>query len=458
MRNTRLAAALLAALIWLTGSLALADGIDITIDEAFNSGIIVFRETETDWGLKDAEINIPERYWRVMNVDYMTDVELRASLQETWEEAGLPMSVSPSGTLLFLDGAAALRDGRLTLLCPNSNLGAADEYGNFASYLSLPIGRRTGNEGVVWSPDGRYFVVTNYSKALQGEHRYYYPILNDTETGDMILTAAYENTIFISACFSLDGRYLYYTVMSHHQYSLMRYELDTEKTEMCLTGEEYDIAPSPLIVLPDGSILSAALQLESLREGIMRFTENDSGWSLEFRGFPLEQAFVGGLLTDNQIIVTSSNMSWANTDFLQVIRPNEDYSGIDEYWYIDSSTLQLSKISETDLNALIDIEQSDQAVKDKRTLFKEFIGKYNLAMRCFVHALSPDGQYLLIESGDWFCVRLSDMTAVPVHFEMQDSSDRSISTLFDVGFVWTDSGLLSVRNGIGQSFFTLISD
>lgn len=469
MYNIRLAAVLLAALIFLTSPLALAEGADITIDEAFDSGRIVFRETEMDWGLKDAEIIVPERYWNVMNVDYMTDAELRTSLEVTWEDAGLPMSISPSGTLLFLEGAAALRDGRLTLLCPNPDRGVADEYGNMASYLSLQIGRgnRIGNEGVTWSPDGRYFVATNYSKIFNGDI-YCFPILMDTETGDMILTAAYESSriggmenAMISACFSQDERYLYYILWSRgafpKRYSLMRYELETEKTETCLSieAEEYEICPSPLIILSDGSILSASLRLEPHCYGITRFVEKDGEWSCEFHNFLLEQSWAVGLLTDNQIIAMSRYIPWTNTNFLQVIRPNEDYAGIDEFWCIDGSTKQLIKISETDLNALIDIEQSDKDIKDKRALFKELIGKYNPAMICSIHALSPDSQYLLIENGDWFCIRLSDMTAVPVQFEQLPSSDWLD---YADGYVWTDAGLLRERNGIGKSFYIVSGD
>jgi hypothetical protein len=161
-------------------------------------------------------------------------------------EANLPTSFyfSPGGgKILCLDqNKAYVVEGQdVTLIVPDTARGVPDEYGSFAKFAVTPPYKWAGSEGVVWSPDGRYAVLTNYEAALKYLKFIYGLYIIDTQTGQLYCVDTYPDDPFQSgaavfqACLDPSGRYVYYMlygrIYDDSMVSLMRYDMETGKKE-----------------------------------------------------------------------------------------------------------------------------------------------------------------------------------------------------------------------------------
>ena len=82
----------------------------------------------------------------------------------------VPISLSPSGTsgLFDADGSAlAFYEGQYRFLIPSETRGVPDSNGNLQRLLSRPMRNWLGEEGVVYSPDGRYAAINNCQSVLK---------------------------------------------------------------------------------------------------------------------------------------------------------------------------------------------------------------------------------------------------------------------------------------------------
>lgn len=134
------------------------------------------------------------------------------------------LSLSPAGNsgILATDDNYGINGfcyyaGKYHILFPTHLRGVEDTNHNLEKVFSTRLQQLLGEEGVIYSPDGRYAAIfNNYMMIMLG---YYYldPIIIDLSTGEMFLSATYgskpgkgEYGAVTTATFSSDGRYLYY--------------------------------------------------------------------------------------------------------------------------------------------------------------------------------------------------------------------------------------------------------
>ena len=369
-----------------------------------------------------------------------SDAELAGMISAMLPEARV-FSVSPAGTsaLVLSDNVVfGLNGNTITALYPNEERGVADEYGNMRKLYGYGLHRRLGEEGIVWSHDGRYAVLLNNNLSLVNAQYIFDPMLIDTATGDIFLTATYatkpkDGGAVTSACFSADDRYLYYTFYGNlgtFRCSLLRCDLTTGDTELLYNGDAWIYDPQ-LAELRDGSLAIIAdviKQDESI--GVARLTAGSSSsfwkkapesvasqsqaidrWTIGVRRFslPARQWRV-------RRMAYSAASGWAISigslrDFswgLQAFRPDEDFEGLDRYWMLKADPLAFTPMPEDDPERLF-VKSEDGAIV---MLAPDYL--YLTLAR-----LSPDGRYALVEAGregrfQLLLVRLEDMKAVPV--------------------------------------------
>ena len=96
---------------------------------------------------------------------------------------------SPDGSkMLCPDGANLwLFEGdTLTLLSPDTARSVEDTYGSFERLLQSDTRQWVGAEGVTWSQDGHYAVLTNYKSVIQMVRMIYGLYVIDTQTGSIL--------------------------------------------------------------------------------------------------------------------------------------------------------------------------------------------------------------------------------------------------------------------------------
>ena len=172
-----------------------------------------------------------------------------AASAETWTIApietpeGEPIGISPDGsTMLFRSGEGFLvkRNGELKPIVPNYERGVEDTYGNFEKCVSgVSFYRRLEETGVIWSPDGHYFTLTNWQQAMVQVQWIRDLILFDTEKGECYLADTDGNQLrdesascVLAASFSENGKYVDFVRVSTQVQSKMaldRYEIEKSK-------------------------------------------------------------------------------------------------------------------------------------------------------------------------------------------------------------------------------------
>ena len=359
------------------------------------------------------------------------DAALAEALRET---EFVLLSKSPAGNSgLVAAGktAVALYNGKYHYVYPSAK-GAADEYANLAQYyaaFSERVTRLLGEEGVVYSPDGRYAFICNKQITLMQVNLFIDPVLLDLSTGEMTLTATYPNQIMksdnagavTSAVFSSDGRYFYYVLYGKfggNRIRLYRYHLDSGETEMCFESEENLYYPH-IAELEDGSILLLNDTFRSNEaERLAVASYSNGAWTLKEEQLKLEYPlfYVSRLMySPNAGLVClpgSSTVSDGAALAFQLIRPGTVFEGMDTFWCIRKDTDEIA--------ALTPDEYRESIVADRRnpkegTAMLSLLYPYQAILNA---VLSPDGHYLLLHtvsnttegrSRNLFLVRLEDM-------------------------------------------------
>lgn len=379
-----------------------------------------------------------------------------------FRENAAPVSISPDGgvTLFRLDDQLfALRGKTLITLSKAENRGAADEYSKLDFYINKYLGRLPGEEGTVWSPDGRYAVMTSY-RATMMNMQLLDPVILDTWRGEIFLAATYPRKIFdggsgtVQARFDRSGRYLYYTLYGktyEESVALMRYDLETGENILCCNDAER-IAWPGLWELADGRWinLKCTTGADDAYNGLNVYTPADGEWTNVPRDFSA---------SGNTVYPVSLQYSDLSGEALVLarlwnlegrcmvrVRPGADFEGMDAYWAIE------------DLNgpAAARIDPAAFAVEDRETLAAQLQQDY-AEIRYL--RLSPDGNYALIYAvQNYTCafllLRLSDMALcqVDVPEELLTNAVMSVRSkdVFSPGIAWHEDGRLLIlgRNGV----------
>lgn len=319
-----------------------------------------------------------------------------------------PVSISPDGRVSLYSAGNALavvhENGSILPVTVSDIRGAADAYGNL-NKVAARGAAAIGNEGVVWSPNGRYAAIVNQSRVVQMMQFIYDPIVIDTQTGEMFLLAAYNNKlakddcgVMLTACFSADSRYLYAVIMGSlngARFSLMQYDLETLTASVLHTWEDLTYWPS-LAQLADGSflLLTDAHKVNEFT-GTLRIVPSADGAAASKAEFTQRMLFfyprsMQYSAKSGHALILSNSIQGSNCySNLLHLTPDEGDLVPDTYWAV--SSLKASAVTKMVKNEL----QSPSAVR--------------------IHAmrLSPDGERALLlcsEGAEYalLMLRLSD--------------------------------------------------
>ncbi len=158
-----------------------------------------------------------------------------------------PYFYSPDGSKAILmdeEHAYILEGNVITMILPNYIRSVHDTYGSFSQFNKLPPAQWVGSEGITWSPDGRFAVLTNFRQIFMMMRLIYGLYIIDTDTGELLCLDTYPSKItegaasVIQTCFDATGRYLYYILYGNinpdSRTTLMRYDMETGEKQQLL--------------------------------------------------------------------------------------------------------------------------------------------------------------------------------------------------------------------------------
>jgi len=203
-----------------------------------------------------------------------------------------PCFFSPDGSkaILMDEEYAYILEGKvITMILPNYLRGVRDVYASFVQFNKLPPAQSVGSEGVTWSPDGRYVVLTNYKRTLMLAKFIYGLFIIDTESGELFCADTYPNKMsdgaasVIQTCFDASGRFLYYMLYGStypdSRVSLMCYDMET--------GEKQRLLACPQLAAYPGLKMDSKRRLVNLIDsiraneflGLSTFEQKDGVWT-----------------------------------------------------------------------------------------------------------------------------------------------------------------------------------
>ncbi|MBO4367389.1 MAG: hypothetical protein J5859_01635, partial [Clostridia bacterium] len=365
---------LLALMFSMTGFTAFADGyrdLSEALDTAFESDGLILTETGfPEISVEDFEF--PDDMWEAVGMEKPADAvsELAGEFSGTvftW------LSLSPAGNsgLLSIGGRTGIcyYDGTYRILYPSSKRGTADTNGNLAKVFSIPIQRLIGEEGIVYSPDGRYAAIYNIEYVLIKAQFIFDPVIIDLSTGEMILTATYANKVrdegmgaVSTAAFSADGRYFYYMLYGNtaaFKTALYRYDIAEDTTELCYSGSDLNYYP---YLSETGSGAFAILRdarRSSEFTGITYIRNDNGSWSGKEYSFdlPMQYFYSNRLLASRDsgwaVIPGRTMMNQSGSWYaFQAVRPDEGFAGLGQYVTVSKEGGEVCAYTAEELDAL----------------------------------------------------------------------------------------------------------
>jgi hypothetical protein len=311
-----------------------------------------------------------------------------------------PYFYSPDGSkaiLLDEEHAYILKDNTITMILPNYLRSVHDSYGGFSRFNKMQPAQWAGSEGITWSPDGRYAVLTSFKQVFMMMRFIYGLYIIDTDTGELICADTYPIKFtdgaasVIQACFDPSGRYLYYMLYGNinpdSRVALMRYDMETGEKQQLLACPQNTAYPKlaqdsrgRLINLTDTTQPDEFL-------GLNVFEQKDGVWtakafafsqpSMNVRPQYMDIGSAGfGILLQN--VIYNGLVGTLPGRFLA----DDSFTGYDELLLITS--MDASAATAMPLSAYGDgIE------------FNEKIGRGEV-LQCANIKLSPDGHYALL--------------------------------------------------------------
>ena len=296
-------------------------------------------------------------------------------------------------------------NGKYHVLYPSEKRGVPDEYGNLEKYfqLSFQNNKMLGEEGIIYSADGRYAAIYNIQIALMNAQYFVDPIIIDLSTGEMILTATYGNKpvkgpagVVTTACFSSDLRWFYYILYGNtteDRCALYRYDLNSGVTELCCSVPYLAYYPY-LSETETGSLVIVEDQMKTgTKQSILLISENNGNWKIERREFSMDMGYwyVNRLLfsRNSGFAFAAGNMrALGACAAFMAIRPDEDCAGLNSYYAVSKETREVIGITEEEyLSAM-------QGMVDQETMKMDSqLSPFALIMKA---VLSPDGHYAML--------------------------------------------------------------
>lgn len=404
------------------------------LDATFEQGQLTLTKAEFPT-VSAADFEFSDEMWAAAGIqkpadpvafvsDYLSGADL------TW------LSLSPSGQSGLLVGSDETRicyyAGKYHLLYPSHTRGVEDTNDNLARVFSTRLQKLLGEEGVIYSPDGRYAAVFNIQYTLMRNQLILDPIIIDLSTGEMILTATYGNSrrdeeyaAVSTATFSADGRYLYYMLygkIAGCLTALCRYDLLENVTERCYLSDQFHYYP--YLCETDGGnfvILRDTYNNDEVT-GVTTIAFDHGAWSGTEYAFDLPSKY----WNPNRLLY-SANSGYAlipgrilavevTCYAFQRVSPDEAFAGLNQYYTVSKGSPQIQACSADELRALFENWQNGASEPGTSAPFLDLPFQ-----RILASVLSPDGHYVLLHTQDdgtrerpensrhLYLVRLEDM-------------------------------------------------
>ena len=407
-------------------------GAPFDLDAAFEAGSVALIETDTAGIEISADaVELPEAMWGALGIEKPADpAAYIADLLAASEP--VPVSLSPAGNsgLFDLGGTPfAWYDGVFRPLYPDESRGVEDQYGNLARFSMLGPLRMIGEEGVVYSHDGRYAFFSNCRAGLDSAKSYIDPILIDLSTGEAFLPATYDSSpvaaggsFVTTACFSADDRFFCYALYgsghSMAQYdpseilpyrtAVYRYDMETRSVSRLACANDMNYYPDLCETAGGMFIILRDAGARNPYSGITMFKPAAGGWFSEEKSFDLDQSVwsARSLLcspASGYAVVWGTSRLTKGSCVLKCFRPDEGFAGMDTYYFIHPDGSITGVTADGFMDMLKDAENgAEPACLDISRI-----------------RLSPDGRYALVFGGNkagssLLLIRLEDMAAVPV--------------------------------------------
>ena len=461
----KILAFLLVLTLSMAGFAAFADGyrdMAEALDTAFESDGLILTETGfPEISVEDFEFS--DEMWEAVGMEKPADAvsELTGEFSHavfTW------LSLSPAGNsgLLAVGGRTGIcyYGGTYRILYPSSKRGTADTNGNLAKMFSIPIQRLIGEEGIVYSPDGRYAAICNIEYTLIRAQFILDPVIIDLSTGEMILTATYADRMrdegmgaVSTAAFSADGRYFYYMLYGNtaeYKTVLYRYDISEDRTELCYSGSDLNYYPH----LSETGKGAFTVLRDARRSGEftgITYIRNDNGsWAGEEYSFdlPMQYFYSNRLLAsrDSGWAVVLGRAMGPNGSWyaFQAVKPDEGFAGLGQYVTISKEDGELRVYSAEELEALFAGLAEDSAF-NREMPFQALL----------TAVLSPDGRYVLINTAD---ARSGEGTDAARHLYLVRLEDLSIREVggINASLIQTGNAAVNYRPVIEWNTDTLI--
>lgn len=382
------------------------------------------RITAEDFDFTDAML-------AAMGQQSVSSAELRAAAEELVSSGNITlMSLSPTGNsgFLTLNGTpAAYYGGKVRMLYPSAERGVEDTYENLKKYyehLTARFSVMIGEEGIQYSPDGRYAIILNIRLSLINGQFFLDPILIDLSTGEVILTATYptkisqENmAVATTATFSADGRYLYYMTYGHiddTQTQLYRYDLESGTTELCRGNTQWLYYPHLCEVGPESFIIISDTNRTSEQQKLVSLQKADDRWVLREHQLPVLRAFyyankMSYSAASGHGFLLGRNDAGAGYYGLSPISARDDYAGLNQVVCFTGG--KAVTLSPEEYQA--QVEAAGRALPEgEQGRFGASFG-YDAILQA---TLSPDGRYVLLltenqadSSRGLYLLRLEDL-------------------------------------------------
>ena len=387
------------------------------LDDAFNQNALRLTRAELPEITFEA-FEFPDDPLEAENMGIPAD--LVSEIMNSFMSSFYFFSLSPTGNSGIVNAenaAIAWYNGKYHVLYPDYNQSVADEYSTLAKYmiyLQHGLDQFVSEEGIVYSPDGRYATIRNYvTRSSFGD-----PIVIDLSTGCVILTETYGSIKggVRAACFSNDGQYLYYMIFSYnnttdHKFALYRYDIQRKTTEFCFS--KYDEGGIPLLSETANGSLIFVNYPEGRIDGVVSLTQKNGAWFDELYSCGIESGFwsneelIYSKHSGYGITIGSSPVLYGLSSLgLRIFRPDEDFTNFDRIIAVPNDSNQVLIFTEDEW-------------KDTIQNASKFHLPFQEIDRC---RLSPDGYYALLltyeeshEQGNWiyqhhlYLLRLEDL-------------------------------------------------
>ena len=415
--------------------LSVAPARNAYLDSAFDHRVLMLEKTDLPAVKADAFV-LPDELWAAMGTEKPEDPisEIEQALAEGTEVEWLSLSpAGNSGILVVGDTGVSYYNGEYRLIYPAYARGVEDVNGNLKKVSARLFSTLLGEQGVEYSPDGRYAAIFNGQYVLARGLYLFDPIIIDLSTGEMFLTETYGNQFndenygaVTVAAFSSDNQYLYYMLYGNtaeHRSALYRYCLKTGETELCYSGSDFNYYPR-LAELGDGAfcvLRDARSANESA--GFTVISREGTDWTGEEYSFDLPIMYwrCRRLLSSpnaGYTVITSDNLAMNDAGFaFQCVRVDENARGLNEYIYISKEDDQIHKMTAPELEALFEGWKSAPHEDGVTGI------RLDMPFQAILTAvLSPDGHYLLLYTADFgtreapettrhlYLVRLDDLS------------------------------------------------